>query len=181
MGKEARRNKAAREALAEMKRAAPPPPGYGDQNWLELNAGLNTGQVVEADESLTHDAGIRATVVYSRNCYERHVEWNKGGCIWQSETGRAWDVLMLSAIALSISHSEYGQAISGIESVPPGKQVAETASIKVAWLGDEYDEPVILIMREDESVRAINDSIQRATETQACATSTQFCSPLKQP
>ena len=178
MGKEARRNKAAREALAAMVRTAPPPLGHGDQNWLELNAGLETGDVVDADEKLTYDAGFRATVVYSRNCYERHVEWNKGGCIWQSETGRAWDVLMLSAIALRFCRSDFGQAISGIDSVPPGKQVAKNDSIKVAWLGDEYDEPVILIMREDESVRAINDSIQRAIDAQACAPSTQSGSDL---
>ena len=126
-----------------------------DDMHLNLRAAINAGTVIEVDETLQFQAGFRVDVVYSKACHQRHIAWTSTDTL-QDEVGRAWDVLNLAAFALHRNVNAYGQAMTGICSVPPGQQMAVRDNLRVAWLGDEWDEPVVLIMLSTESVRGIN-------------------------
>lgn len=130
-------------------------PFFKDDLYLNLRDSLLNGSVVMASDELCEQAGFRVDVVYSKACFERHVRW-PGEPIFQDETGRAWDVLMLSAIALHSNVNEAGQATTGIISVPPHGDQPEHDELRVSWLGDEDDEPVVLVMLAMETVRGIN-------------------------
>jgi len=158
MGK-ASRNKHARASSQQSEQTAAPtvasPADGHDDTYISLRDAINTGVVIEADEELQMQAGFRLEVVYSKACHQRHIEWTSADTS-QDEIGRAWDVLNLAALALHRSANAYGQALTGIYSVPPGQQTAVRDNLRVAWLGDEWDEPVVLIMLATESVRGIN-------------------------
>lgn len=126
-----------------------------DDICLSLQRAVSAGLVVPANDDLAYDAGFRLTVAYSKACFDRHVQWT-APATFQDETGRAWDVLMLSALALHTNVNDHGQAHTAIESVPPGGQTPERDELRVVWLGDEDDEPVVLIILEHERVRSIN-------------------------
>ena len=127
--------------------------------------------VVEAVEELQTQAGFRAEVVYSKACHQRHIEWTSADTS-QDELGRAWDVLILAALALHRSANAYGQALTEIDSVPPGQQTAMRDNLRVAWLGDEWDEPVVLIMLATESVLGINAASQLPSSIAPTSTTT---------
>ena len=158
MGK-ASRNKHARSSSQQSDQTAAPPVAIlfsgHDDTYISLRDAINTGVVIEVDEELQAQAGFRAEVVYSKACYQRHIEWTSPDTS-QDEVGRAWDVLNLAAFALRMSAYTHGPALTGIDSVPPGQQTAVRDNLRVAWLGDEWDEPVVLIMLATESVRGIN-------------------------
>ena len=158
MGK-ASSNKHARYSSQQSDQTAAPavasPSNGHDDTHINLRDAINTGVVIEADEELQMQAGFRAEVVYSKACHQRHIEWNSADTS-QDEVGRAWDVLNLAAVALHRSANAHGQALTGIDSVPPGQQTAVRDNLRVAWLGDEWDEPVVLVMLATESVRGIN-------------------------
>ena len=128
-----------------------------DDTYLQLSDALTAGLVVWANEKLQAEAGFRLPVVYSPACHARHIAW-KSPVRSQDETGREWDVLMLSAFALHHNLNDVGQAETGIESVPPGGELPERGDLRVVWLGDEDDDPVVLIMLATETVRSINQS-----------------------
>ena len=162
MGK-ASRNKHARSPSQQADQIAAPPvasPSNGhDDTYISLRDAINTGVVIEADEELQAQAGFRLEVVYSTACHQRHIEWTSADTS-QDEIGRAGDVLNLAALALHRSLNAHGQALTGIYSVPPGQQTVVFDNLRVAWLGDEWDEPVVLIMLATESVRGINAASQ---------------------
>ena len=126
-----------------------------DDTFLHLNDALTAGLVIEPDSKLEYEAGFRVPVVYSRACHKRHIEWNSPDRS-QDRTGREWDVLMLSAIALRCNANDAGQADTGIISVPPGGTSPERDDLRVVWLGDEMDDPVVLVMLATETVHGIN-------------------------
>lgn len=128
-----------------------------DDTYLQLSDALTAGLVVWANEKLQVEAGFRLPVVYSPACHARHIAW-KSPVRSQDETGREWDVLMLSAMALHYNINDVGQAEIDIESVPPGRQLPERGELRVVWLGDEDDDPVVLIMLPIETVRDINQA-----------------------
>ena len=130
-----------------------------DDIYLHLEYALEVGLVVEPDRKLPYEAGFSVPVVYSRACHMRHIEWN-GPDRSQDRAGREWDVLMLSAIALRCNENEAGQAETGILSVPPGGSLPERDDLRIAWLLDEMDNPVVLVMLATETVCGIDFSSQ---------------------
>ena len=138
---------------------------FNDDRFLNLNEAKKSGAVVMANDALSSKVGFRIDVVYSSACFERHVQWLVGSPC-QNQTGREWDVLMLSALALHMNVNEAGQANTKIESVPPGGESPQHDELRVSWLGDEDDEPVVLVMLIHETVSGIN---RRAAVTTAGA------------
>lgn len=132
-----------------------PTPITHDHFQLDVKAALKAGLIVRANQKLLEQAGYRVRVMYSATCHARHVEWLSPDTS-QDEVGRAWDVLGLAAFALRLNANEAGQATTGIESVPPGGKTPQRDDLRVAWLGDEHDDPVVLIMLATETVRGIN-------------------------
>ena len=126
-----------------------------DDVYLQLSHALNAGVVFPSNPQLQYEAGFRLPVVYSPACHARHIEW-KSPDRSQDETGREWDVLMLSAMAIRLGANDAGQAETGIYSVPPGQAAPVRGDLRVVWLGDEDDDPVVLIMLATETVRGIN-------------------------
>lgn len=176
MGK-ASRNKHARSSSQQSDQTAAPtvpsPSSGHDDTYISLRDAINTGVVIEADEELQAQAGFRAEVVYSKACHQRHIEWTSADTS-QDEVGRAWDVLNLAALALHRSANAHGQALTGIDSVPPGQQIAVRGNLRVAWLGDEWDEPVVLIMLATESVLDINAASQLPSNSTSTSTTCKY-------
>ena len=133
-----------------------------DDTYLHLSIALNARLVVPSNPKLQEQAGYRVPVVYSHACFARHIDW-KSPDRSQDETGRAWDVLVLSAIALRYGFNAAGQAETEIESAPPGGESPERGYLRVAWLGDESDNPVVLIMLATETVRDINQAAESSS------------------
>lgn len=132
-----------------------PTPITHDHFELYVNDALKAGLIVKANRKLQEQAGYRLSVFYTKACHARHVEWLSPDTS-QDVVGRAWDVLMLSAFALRLNANEAGQAATGIDSVPPGGRTPERDDLRVVWLGDERDDPVVLIMLATETVCGIN-------------------------
>ena len=137
-------------------------PVFDDDTYLLAETALHRGLIVMADPQLAREVGFRVRVAYSRACFQRHVEWvSRAGC--QDASGRAWDVLMLSAIALRTTANACGVASTDIHSVPPGGDEPARGALHVAWLGDERDEPIVLVMLAHERVRPLNRASRRQT------------------
>ena len=125
-----------------------------DSHVVPLRAAILHGQIVQADRKIVEQAGLKTVpVAISKACYFRHVAWC--GDSSQDVTGRLWDVLMLVRAAILNGLDDLNRAVFAIESVPQGKSSPITGLLKVAYVSDENDEPLLLVTNANESVSGL--------------------------
>lgn len=109
------------------------------------------GMLIAADPELCRQVGIRHPVTYTRAAHSDCIAWPEGYGHGQDETGREWDVLWMTRLA--ISQSTGTRADVELWRVPidtvTGSPV-RTLLIAVCGPGDQA-EAVITVMRPDES------------------------------